>query len=259
MIITNNNDRKELHLAGKQLRAVLDAVAEKLIPGADVKELDTFAHDYINKSGYTPSFLNYTPGGMTHAFPATLCVSINDQLVHGIPGGRESTLKEGDIVTIDCGLMKDGKYFVDAAKTVIVGDTDEVGKKLVEAARQALQSALVQARAGNTVGDIGYVIESVAREEKFSIPPELGGHGVGAAVHEEPFIPNLGDPGTGDKLVEGQVVAIEPILIEGDDPRIELDVDNFAYKTVDGSRAAHFEHTIIITKGAPEVVTGPMW
>ena len=258
MIIKTKNEQEKLILAGKRLREVLDAVKEKIKVGVNPKDLDKLAHDMIIEGGDKPSFLNYKPSGMKTAFPSTLCFSINEQMVHGIPGETYKEVKDGDIVTIDCGLIKDG-YFVDSAVTVIVGNGDEKAKKLVEATRKALQYALVFARAGNTTGDIGSAVESTANEYGFTIPPELGGHGVGAAVHEEPFIPNIGDPGKGEKLVEGQVIAIEPIFTEGNVPTIKLGKDNFAYVAEDEARSAHFEHTIIVTNKAPIIVTGPMW
>ena len=258
MIIKTEKEKETLLGAGKRLREVLDEVSKYIKPGFSVKELDNIAHKMISDSGDVPSFLNYKPGGMKTAFPASLCVSINNQMVHGIPGASIKEIKEGDIVSIDCGLIRDG-LFVDSACTVIAGDGDARAKELVEATKRALKYALVFARSENKTGDVGSAVETVATEYGFTAPPELGGHGVGLAVHEEPFIPNVGDPGTGEKFVENQVVAIEPIFTEGTDPRIVLGSDGFAYETKDGSRAAHFEHTLIITNGAPILVTGGMW
>lgn len=194
---------------------------------------------------------------MPKKYPATLCVSINDEVVHGIPE-KEKYIKEGDIVSIDCGLQHKG-FFVDAACTVVAGTGDTKAKELIEATKKALRYALVFARAGAKTGDVGSAVETVANEYGFITPPELGGHGVGAAQHEDPFIPNMGDPGTGETLKNGQVVSIEPIFFEGTDPRVAVANDGFTYKTTDSSRAAHFEHTIIINEDAPTIVTGLMW
>lgn len=258
MIITKEEDRKKALKAGERLRAVLDAVEKKIQPGITTKDLDEYAHKIITDNNDIPAFLGYKPAGMDKGYPATLCTSINNEIVHGVPK-KETVIKEGDVISVDCGLQHEG-IFVDAAYTIIVGNTkDERAKKLIEATKKALRYALVFARAGAKVGDIGSAIETVANEYEYTIPPELGGHGVGSAQHEEPFIPNIGDPGTGDTLKKGQMISIEPIFFEGMDPRIDKAGDGFTYKTADKSRAAHFEHTLIIEEGAPTVVTGPMW
>ena len=257
MIITNDTQKETLLEAGRRLRKVLDAVAENIVEGVSATELDKQAYTMIIEGGDKPAFLNYKPMGMKMAFPATLCVSLNHEMVHGIP--KDTTiLKDGDIVSIDCGLEHNG-VFVDAACTRIVGKGDEKAKALVEATRKALQFAIVSATAGNTTGDIGSAVETVSKEHGFTIPPELGGHGLGNAQHEEPFIPNIGDPGEGSVLRDGEVIALEPIFSEGDDPRIAVGPDGFTYCTKDNARSAHFEHTILVTKEAPIVVTGPLW
>ena len=258
MIIETEKQRETLRAAGKRLRFILDSVVAKAAPGVKQVDLDTYVRQLIEEEGDTPSFLNHKPAGAVRAFPASLCLSVNDQIVHGIPGARSEVLEEGDVVTFDCGLCRDGLY-VDAATTVIIGEGDAAARRLVDSTRQALQDAIVQARVGNTVGDIGHAVELLGQHDKFTVPVELCGHGVGAAVHEEPFIPNIGNEGEGDELVEGMVIALEPLLMEGDDPRITLDDDEFTLRTYDRSRAAHFEHTVIVQKGAPEIVTGPMW
>ena len=261
MIITDDAQRQTLLEAGKRLRAVLDAVIGRVVAGVRATELDAFAHATIVEQGDTPTFLGYKPPGMKKKFPATLCVSVNDEVVHGIPK-EETVFAAGDVVSVDCGLIHKG-LFVDSACTVIVegGDKDKEADamRLLDANRKALRYALVFARAGATTGDIGSAIETVADEYTFATPPELGGHGIGEAQHEDPFIPNIGNPDGGEKLKKGQVVAIEPILFEGSDPRIKLADDGFTYKTTDGSRSAHFEHTVIITDTAPTIATGPMW
>lgn len=258
MIIERETERETLLEAGRRLRRVLDAIKKNIKPGVVAKDLDEYAHAMILEGGDTPAFLNYKPASSTKKYPATLCVSINNDIVHGVPK-EDVIIKEGDIVSVDCGLQHKG-FFVDAAYTVVVGRVQDVqAKELVEATRKALRYALVFARAGAAVGDIGSAIETVANEYEYTVPPELGGHGVGAAVHEEPFIPNIGDPGAGVVLEEGQVISIEPIFSEGVDPRIKVADDGFTCQTVDGSRTAHFEHTVLVEKETPILVTGPMW
>ena len=257
MIVTEDAQRETLFTAGKRLRKVLDAVLARIAVGVDAKSLDTLANTMITDNGDTPAFLGYQPLGMSEKYPATLCVSVNDEVVHGIPK-EETIFQEGDIVSVDCGLQHNG-VFVDAACTVIVGEGDADARALLDANKKALRYALVYTRADATTGDIGSAVETVAGEYDFSAPPELGGHGVGNAQHEEPFIPNIGDPGAGEKLQKGQVVAIEPIFFEGDNPHIITADDGFTYKTASGKRSSHFEHTVIVTEGAPIVVTGPMW
>ena len=257
MIITTEAEKAGLQEAGKRLREVLDTIRDLLVPGAVTADLDRKAYECIVKKGDTPAFLNYKPAGARRAFPATLCVSINNEIVHGIPT-TETVIKEGDIVSIDCGLSHKG-FFVDAAFSMIVGQGSREARALVEATRKALSYALIFARAGSTTGDIGNAVETVAFEHGFTVPPELGGHGVGAAQHEDPFIPNIGDPGQGEVFRDGEVVALEPIFLVGDDPRILLAEDEFTYCSADGSLAAHFEHTVLITNETPLIVTGPMW
>ena len=258
MIITTNEQRELLLSAGTRLREILDATAKKIQKGVTPFELNEFAHHMVVEKGDTPSFLNYVPAGMHKGFPATLSVSVNDEIVHGIPTQDKPALTDGDIVTIDCGLEREG-VFVDAACTIIVGEGDTKLEKLIEATKKALVCAIAAARAGNTTGDIGYAVETVAHEYKFTTPPELGGHGVGGAVHEAPFVPNVGDPGKGEKLVEGQVLALEPIFLTGEDPRIHVADDGFTCLSVDDSLSAQFEHTIIVTNDTPIIVTGSHW
>ena len=257
MIVTTALEREGLQEAGKRLRGVLDAVRVLLVPGAVTKDLDQEAYRLIVDGGDTPAFLNYKPAGMQRAYPATLCVSLNDEIVHGVPT-PETVLKEGDVISVDCGLSHKG-FFVDAAFTTVVGQASSEALRLIEATRKALQYALVFARAGNTTGDVGSAVETVASEHGYTVPPELGGHGVGAAQHEDPFIPNIGDPGQGERFRAGEVVALEPIFLKGVDPRIVLGDDGFTYRSADGSLAAHFEHTLLITDEAPLILTGPMW
>lgn len=257
MIITTDTDRDTLRVAGKNLRSVLDAVLSACQAGVSAADLDNLAKEKIESLECKPSFLNYKPGGSQRAFPATLCVSNNSEVVHGIPH-REKVLQEGDVVSFDCGLIHDGLY-VDAACTTIVGVGSPEARKLVDATRKASGYAMMFAHSGATTDAIGSAIEGVAADYGFTVPPELGGHGVGSSQHEEPFIPNIG--GTrGTALKEGQVIAIEPIFVAGEDPRILAGDDGFTLVTADGSLAAHFEHTVIVQDGkSPEIITGPLW
>ena len=257
MIITSEAQKAVGIEAGARLRAVLDGLRARVAPGVITKDLDAFAYESILARGDTPAFLNYKPAGASKAFPATICISRNHEIVHGVPN-PETRLEEGDLVSIECGLSHQG-FFVDAAFTMLVGEGDATARALMEATRKALRYALVFAHAGATTGDVGSAVETVSHEHGFTVPPELGGHGVGAAQHEEPFIPNIGDPGRGDVFREGEVVAIEPIFLAGVDPRITLAEDGFTSCSADDSLAAHFEHTVLITNEAPLILTGPVW
>ena len=237
--------------AGARLNFILRAVAKAATSGTMTKDLDRLALKLIKEGGDGPAFLNYRPAGAKSAFPASLCVSVNDEVVHGIPGER--ILNEGDIVGLDLGLKRQN-LFVDAAVTVAVGKIDQKAKKLIEITRKALEIGIHEARAGGTIGDIGYAIESFVRPYRYGIVRELAGHGVGYAVHEEPYVPNYGSKGSGPTLKAGMVLAIEPMLNEGGE-RIKLAKDKFTYKTKDGTRSAHFEHTILITARGAEILT----
>ena len=255
MIIKTEEKKAILLEAGRRLREVLDLIGENMKIGTVPTDLDKLANEKIKEFGDKPAFLNYSPEG-SHPFPASICVSVNNDLVHGIP--TDIPFKDGDVVAIDCGLEHNG-VFVDAAFTKIIGNGTADTIKLLEATNNALKYSIVACQSGNTVGDIGSAIEQVAVENSLCVPPELGGHGVGGAVHEEPFIANLGDAGEGDKLEVGQVLAIEPIFTLGTNPNIKVGEDGYSYTTIDNSIGAHFEHTILITESAPIVVTGKMW
>ena len=207
----------------------------------------------IRAGGDRPAFLGYTPRGAERPFPAALCVSINDEIVHGIPNEREKIFREGDMVGYDLGLVHRGMYS-DMAISVGVGEMDGSAERLIEATRAALISGISAARAGARVGDIGYAIEESVRGSGFSLVEELGGHGVGRSLHEEPFISNIGKRGAGVELKSGMVFAIEPMINEGSG-HIILDDDGYTYRTKDGKRSAHFEHTILVREGEPEILT----
>lgn len=253
MIITNDTERANLIEGGKRLAAVLEALRAKVAPGVTTEELDDLAEQIIVDGGDEPCFLGYTPEGAGRPYPATLCVSINDEVVHGIPNETVKALKEGDIVGLDLGLRHEG-IVVDAAITVPVGKVSEEVKKLLYATEAALAAGVAAAVPGNHVGDISSAIQKEIEDAGFTVIKELGGHGVGDLVHEEPFIPNFGKPGRGELLSEGMVLALEPISSAGK-AAVVLMPDGYTFRTKDGSKSAHFEHTILIEKGGARIVT----
>lgn len=251
VIIKTKKEIEILREGGKRLGAVLSAVASMIAPGVTTKELDEYAESLIRKAGDTPAFLDYQPHGADYPFPASLCVSVNNEIVHGIPY-KSRVLKEGDIVSIDLGLNHKGK-FTDMAMTVPVGKITKADQELLRATKEALMVGIQEAEAGKRTGDIGHAIEKFVAK-RYGIVRELSGHGVGREIHEDPYIPNFGKKGTGELLVPGMVVAIEPMLNMGTDD-IMLDKDQWTIKTADGKRSAHFEHTILITENGPEILT----
>ena len=255
IIIKTPKEIEILREGGKRLATVLYKVKEKIKSGISTKDLDDYALKLITEMGDAPAFLNYKPEGADKPFPASLCVSVNDEVVHGIPK-KNKILKEGDIVSIDLGLKHNG-LFTDMALTVPVGKIDPVAVKLLEITEKALKIGISAACGGNTVGDIGYAIESFVRAQKpikYGIVEVLSGHGVGRAIHEDPYIPNFGKKGTGVKLLPGMVIALEPMLNNGT-KHVSLDDDGYTIRTADGKKSAHFEHTILITAGEPEILT----
>lgn len=242
-----------LREAGRRLAVILDIVLAEIRSGIATDALDRRAHDLIVAGGDKPAFLNYKPYGANRPFPATLCVSVNDEVVHGIPNEYPKMLVEGDIVGIDIGLIHQG-LVVDMAKTVGVGKIDVMAEKLLRATEEALSRGIAAAEGGNRIGDIGAAIKAYAQPLRYGIVEELGGHGVGHHVHEEPYISNVGIKGKGPRLLSNMVIAIEPMLNEGS-RHIRLASDGYTWKTSDGKRSAHFEHTIVITEGSPEILT----
>ncbi len=242
-----------LREGGKRHAFILAELKKAVRPGVTTLELENLSAQLIKEGGDKAAFLNYKPYGAKRPYPATLCVSINDAIVHGIPNENPITLKEGDIVSLDLGLVHKG-LITDAAITVGVGEIDEKAKKLLEATEEALRLGISAVKAGHHVGDIGSAIARYVRPLGYGIIQELAGHGVGYKVHEDPYVPNIGVKGEGEVLQAGMVIAIEPMLNEGS-KEIKLDKDGYTYRTVDGKRSAHFEHTIVVTKGGAEVLT----
>ena len=246
--------KKEIELireGGKILAKVLAKVAKKVAPGISTYELDQYAYKIITEGGDKPAFLNYRPEGAPKPFPASICISVNNEIVHGIPS-KAKILKTGDIVSLDLGIKHKG-FFTDHAVTVPVGKISKRDQDLLDATKKALEVGIWSAIGGATVGDIGHAIESFVNR-KYGIVRELSGHGVGVKIHEDPFIPNYGKKGKGQKLIPGMIIAIEPMLNMGSDYIIGAD-DDWTIKTADGSRSAHFEHTILITEGEAEILT----
>ncbi|MCX6752602.1 MAG: type I methionyl aminopeptidase [Candidatus Nomurabacteria bacterium] len=257
IIIKTKEEIEILREGGKHLATVLFKLKGKVAPGVSTKDLDSYALKLIREMGDEPAFLNYRPAGAKTPFPASLCVSVNDEVVHGIPSSTR-ILKEGDIVSLDLGLKHRG-LFTDMALTVLVavpeGKINVANQKLLEVTEKALQVGIDAAQAGNTVGDIGYAMENFVHSQgKYGIVEILAGHGVGRAIHEDPFIPNFGKKGKGEKLVPGMVVALEPMINAGT-KNVTIDDDDWTFRTADNKPSAHFEHTILITEEEAEVLT----
>jgi methionyl aminopeptidase len=252
MIAKTQEEIDGLRKAGKLLAAILREVAVLVKPGVSTAALDIAAEKLIRDADAEPAFLEYLPEGASFPFPGTLCVSINDEVVHGIP--REDRLiTEGDLVMLDLGLSLNG-YFADAAITLVAGEATKKDLVLIEATEEAFRAALKVARPGARMGDIGAAIQAVAKKYTLGVVEDLGGHSLGRVPHEPPFVPNTGTAGKGYELVEGLVLAIEPIFTEGGGD-IELAPDEWTYVTADGSRSAETEHTVLITKNGAEVLT----
>ena len=242
-----------LREGGKRHMEILRQVAAAVAPGVTTAALNTLAEKLIKENSDEAAFLSYTPKGAKRPYPASLCVSVNDEVVHGIPNEKEKILKEGDIVSLDLGLRHNG-LITDAAITVPVGKIDATAEKLIETTKKALVIGIAAAHGGGHIGDIGEAIEKFVRPFGYGIVRDLAGHGVGYAVHEPPFVPNFGKKGKGKKLLPGMVLAIEPMLNEGTE-KVVLDSDDYTYRTADGKCSAHFEHTIVITDSGAEVLT----
>ena len=250
-ILKNIEDINKLREGGKILASVLYEAAKKSVPGMKTTELDKLAEKIIREAGGRPSFKNYKTQDDKIPYPASLCVSINEEVVHGVPGER--VLKDGDIVSLDLGMEYKG-FFTDMAITVPVGEASEQAKKLIKTTQEALNLGIMAVKNGAFTGDIGYAIQSFAEKNGFNVVRKLVGHGLGRKVHEPPEVPNFGVKGKGEILREGEVIAIEPMITAGRHD-IYLDKDLWTWKTKDGSLSAHFEHTIIVTKTGAEIIT----
>lgn len=242
-----------LREGGKRHAAILKELAGMVKSGLRVQELEDRARDLIAEGGDKSAFLNYTPAGAKRPYPAALCVSVNDEVVHGIPNEEEKILNEGDIVSIDFGLTHKG-LITDASVTIPVGKIKPELEQLIEATKKALAAGIKAAKGGKRTGDIGNAVSRIGAQYGYGVVEDLTGHGVGYAVHEDPYVPNFGDPGHGDILKPGMVIAIEPMFNLGTKD-VRLDPNGYTFRTDDGMPSAHFEHTIVITKSGAEVLT----
>jgi methionyl aminopeptidase len=241
--------------AGRVVARCLEAVRTASAPGVTLKELDTAAHDVMREHGAVPAFLDYHPHFAPSPYPGVICSSVNDAVVHAIPG--DDRLAEGDLVSIDIGAFLDG-WCGDAAISYVVGpaeSADPADLALIDTTERALYAGIAAARPGNTLGDIGAAVAGVARPAGYGMLADHGGHGVGRAMHEQPHVPNEGRSGKGLKLRPGLVIAIEPMLHAGGGDDYRHDPDGWTLRTADGSRAAHAEHTIAITPDGPRILT----
>lgn len=247
IVVKSRDEIAIMRQAGRVVAETLQLLVERLRPGTVERELDEIVRREFARRGVEPTFLGY------HGYPATVCVSVNDEIVHGIPGDRE--IQDGDVVSIDLGCTYKG-FVADAALTVGVGNVSPEAQRLIDVTREALARGIAAARAGARVGAIGHAVQTYVESQGFSVVREYVGHGVGREMHEEPQVPNYGSPDSGPVLRPGMVIAIEPMVNAGD-WRTKRDSDNWTVRTADGSLSAHFEHTLAITEGEAEVLTLP--
>lgn len=254
MIAKTKEEIEILREGGKRLASHLALLRGMVKPGITARELEDKALALIEEGGDEPAFKGYRDRKSEKSYPSSLCVSVNDVIVHSPASDNGAVIQDGDVVCLDFGIKHKG-LFTDHATTVIAGKPKSADDEmLVRAAFEALQIGIDQARVGNFTGDIGCAVQKVAEKYHLGYPKNLSGHGVGKAVHEEPHVPNFGDPGAGTKLVEGLVIAIEPMFTLGSG-ELYIDKDGHSYRTKDGSRSAHAEHTVLVTKDGPEILT----
>ncbi len=247
MIILKGKEEKEkMKKSNRIVAKLLSEIEEKIKPGVSTLELDEFAEKFIRKEGAIPGFKGYK------GYPATLCVSVNEEIVHGIPS-KDKVLKEGDIVSVDVGTIVDG-FYGDGAKTYGVGEIDESAKKLMKVTEESLYVGIKSAVAGNRISDISHAIQEHVEKNGFSVVRQFVGHGIGRNLHEDPQIPNYGPPGRGPEIRVGMTLAIEPMVCEGSF-EVEILSDGWTAICKDRSRSAHFEHTIFVSEDGPEILT----
>lgn len=246
LVTRSVDDLRHMRAAGRVVAEMHSSIRDALRPGVTTGDLDRIAREVLDRRGARSNFLGY------RGFPAVICASVNDEVIHGIPGARR--LDEGDIVGIDCGAIVNG-WHGDAAFSAGVGEISPEARRLIETAEAALAAAIGEMRPGRHVGDVSHAIERVADAAGYGLADGYGGHGIGRAMHEAPDVPCRGRPGSGPRLVGGVVLAIEPMLIGGGmDETAELD-DGWTVVTPDGSLAAHCEHTVLVTEQGPEILT----
>jgi methionyl aminopeptidase len=236
---------EQMRAANQLVARVLEDLAAMVAPGVSTADLDAAAEAKVRAAGAEPAFKGY------RGYPATLCASVNEQVVHGIPNRR--ALEAGDIVSLDMGVKLNG-YYGDSAVTVAVGAVDDEVRRLLRVTQEALEAGIAQVKVGGRISDIGHAIQQVVEAQGFSVVREFVGHGIGAALHEEPQIANYGEPGRGPRLAEGMTLAIEPMVNMGK-PAVRVLADGWTAVTKDGSLSAHFEHTVAVTKNGPDVLT----
>ncbi|KOX50134.1 type I methionyl aminopeptidase [Streptomyces sp. ESR1.13] len=241
-----------MHAAGQVVARALTAVRQAADVGVSLLELDAVAHEVLREAGAGSPFLGYRPSFAPTPFPGVICASVNDAIVHGIPDGYR--LRDGDLVSVDCGALLDG-WAGDSALSFVVGTPRPADLALIETAERALEAGIAAAVVGNRIGDIAHAIGTVCRSGGYGIMEDFGGHGIGRHMHEDPGVPNEGRPGRGLPLRHGMVLAIEPMLTAGGRDDYHTAADGWTLRTNDGSRAAHVEHTVAITRNGPRVLT----
>ena len=250
MNIKSKEEIEAMAESGRILAEVMEKILKEVKTGIALKELDKLTEDLIRKAGAKPAFLNYKPEGAKRPYGASICASLNDVIVHGFP--TKYKLKSGDVFKLDFGVLHKG-FFTDAAITILIGEASAIARKLVEATKEALERAIRKCEPGNTLGDVGFEIENIAKRNGFKAVKGLTGHGIGRKLHEEPTIHNYGKKGEGMKLEPGMVLALEPMFTLGTDRIIQKKDESWA--TADGSLSAHFEHTVAITEDGPRILT----
>jgi methionyl aminopeptidase len=246
IMIKTPKEIEKMRISGKALRQVHNAIAPHVVPGASTMDLEEIAVKKIAELGAIAAFKGY------HGFPAALCTSINNEVVHGMPNAKR-ILAEGDILSIDCGVIIDG-YYSDAAVTYPIGKVSPETTKLLEVTQASLEKAILQCQVGGRLGDISFAVQELCEAAGFGVVREFVGHGIGRAMHEDPQVPNFGAAGKGPRLKAGMVLAIEPMINAGG-PGVKVLKDGWTAVTIDGSYSAHFEHTVAITKDGPQVLT----
>lgn len=244
MVLKSRGELDLMDEANRIVHRVLDGIAERVRPGISTRELDRFAAETVRSAGAVPAFLNY------RGYPATLCTSVNDVIVHGIPD--DQPLAEGDIVGVDCGVVYKG-YYGDAARTYPVGEVSAEARRLLRVTQEALALAVEQVRVGGRLGDIGWAVQRHVEAAGFSVVREFVGHGVGTSLHEDPQVPNYGEAGKGPRLKPGLVLAIEPMVNAGVADHV-TDPDGWTARTQDGALSAHFEYSVAVTSEGPWVL-----
>jgi methionyl aminopeptidase len=247
--LKSESEIEKMRESAQLVSRTLAEVAKHIEPGIETGKLDRIAEEYIQKNNARPAFKGY--GAPNNPFPGTLCISINEEVVHGIPGKRK--LQEGDIVSVDCGVEKNG-YFGDHAYTFVVGECDDKTKHLLKTTRESLYKGIEQAVHGNKIGDISHAIQAHCENEHFGVVRELVGHGIGKSMHEDPSVPNYGRPNRGHRLRSGMALAIEPMITMGSWQIKTLD-DGWTVVTADNSLAAHFEHDVVVRDGEADILS----